>query len=186
MTCIIGWIKNKKMYMGCDNIGSNGSIVIQRNDSKIFTRNNEMIFGYTSSYRMGQLLRYSLKIPLHDPKIPDDEYMSTKFIDEVRNCLKDGGYMIRDNNEESGGTFLVGYKGKLYLISDDFQVGIPSDGFFSVGCGMYYALGAMKVLVKSNKNPVAIIEEALSIAEYYSPGVRGPYQIDHLDIGEKK
>lgn len=52
MTCIIGFIKNKKVYIGGDSAGVGGSHVTIRRDSKVF-KNGNFIMGYTSSFRMG-------------------------------------------------------------------------------------------------------------------------------------
>lgn len=40
---------------------------------------------------------------------------------------------------------MVGYKDTLYTIYEDFQVGICSRGFDSVGCGGDYALGGLYI-----------------------------------------
>lgn len=61
MTCIIGLIKNKKVYIGGDSAGVDGLNITIRKDSKVF-KINKFIIGYTSSFRMGQLLRFKLKI----------------------------------------------------------------------------------------------------------------------------
>ena len=183
MTCIIGWIKDKKIYMGSDSAGSNSFIIMTRNDEKVFIR-DEMIFGYTSSFRMGQLLRFSLKIPLRDPKLNAYEYMCTKFIDAVRDCFKDGGFLEKKDSVEEGGTFLVGYKGKLYKIEDDLQVGIPAETYSSVGGGMYFALGAMKVLQGSEERPEDIINKSLEAAESFCVSVRRPFKIMSIPVKE--
>ena len=62
MTCIVAIAEKNVVYVGADSLGSNGNKIITRKDTKIFIR-KPFIFGFTSSYRMGQLLRYSLVIP---------------------------------------------------------------------------------------------------------------------------
>ena len=71
MTCVIGMIKDDKVYIGADNVGSNLSIKISRNDNKVFKK-DEMIIGCTTSFRMINILQYQLQLPLHDPKISTD------------------------------------------------------------------------------------------------------------------
>jgi ATP-dependent protease HslVU (ClpYQ) peptidase subunit len=68
MTCIVGMVENGKVYIGGDSAGVSGFDYHIREDQKVF-QNGDMIFGFTSSFRMGQLLQYSLKIPDHDPRI---------------------------------------------------------------------------------------------------------------------
>jgi hypothetical protein len=89
---------------------------------------------------MGQILRYSFDVPDHKDKKDMYEYMCTDFIDSVRKAFRNKGYSTVSNNEESGGTFLVGYQGCLFKICGDFQVGMAVDKFSSVGCGFNYAL----------------------------------------------
>lgn len=129
---------------------------------------------------MGQLLRFSLTVPERPYKMDVYEYMVTLFVDEVRQCLKDGGYAAKENEEESGGTFLVGYQGRLFVIHGDYQVGENVDSYNSVGCGEEYALGSMYSTEKLIKGPKDRIIKALKTAEKFSGGVRGPFTIEVL------
>lgn len=126
MTCVVGLIRNKKIFMAADCLGCAGGDTVPRRDPKVFQKEN-MLIGYTTSYRMGQLLRYNLNIPKHNGK-PAFEYMCVDFIDALRECLKKGGYAKKENEVESGGTFLVGFKGKLFEIEVTFKSRNPSTG----------------------------------------------------------
>lgn len=179
MTCIVGFVdKDNSVYIGGDRAGVAGVSLRVREDTKVFKK-GKFAFGYTSSFRMGQLIRFKFTPPKHRPEEKDDfEYMCTDFIDELRICLKDGGYAKNDSNVETGGTFLVGYRGKLYQIACDFQVGITLGTFDSVGCGEDYAMGAMSVLSKDSKMSAEDkILEALKVTESMCAGVRGPFDI---------
>jgi len=175
MTCIVGLVHDGKVYMGGDSAGVAGYDLTVRADEKVFT-NGEFIMGFTSSFRMGQLLRYKFKPPFHLPNVSVDEYMVTSFIEEVRKCLKEGGYAR--SGEESGGRFLVGYKGELFYIDSDYQVGRLVDGFAAVGCGAQIAHGAL--FATGGKHPEERIKTALEAAERFSAGVRGPFVIKSL------
>lgn len=174
MTAIVGIAKDGKVYIGGDSAGVANLDITTRSDEKVF-RNNNMIFGFTSSFRMGQLLRYKLKIPKQ--KCDDDyEYMVTDFIDAVRDCLKKNGYASIENNAERGGDFLVGYKGSLYVIYDDFQVGKSDIQIDAVGCGEKYCLGSM-YSTENEKDITKRLLLALESAEKFSGGVRKPFHI---------
>ncbi|MED1954869.1 hypothetical protein [Brevibacillus centrosporus] len=177
MTCIVGLVHDGKVCMGGDSAGVGGYDLAIRADEKVFI-NEEFIMGFTSSFRMGQLLRYRFKPPYHRPDVSDYEYLVTDFIDEVRSCLKNGGYARTDNGEESAGTFLVGYRGKLYTVEGDYQVGIPADGYAAVGCGDQIAHGAL--YATNGSPPTERIKIALEAAERYSAGVRGPFVIKDM------
>jgi ATP-dependent protease HslVU (ClpYQ) peptidase subunit len=180
MTCIVGMVENGKVYIGGDSASVSGSDCHIREDQKVF-QNGDMIFGFTSSFRMGQLLQYSLKIPDHDPRVDDFKYLCTDFMDAVIKCFKDKGYARNDNGEIEGGQFLLGYKGNLYMIASDFQVAKIKTPFDSVGCGMYYAIGALYILNKDSKlSAEEKMLRALEVAESNSAGVRKPFNIVSL------
>ncbi len=171
MTCIAGVAEGGKVWIGGDSAGVGGYELTVRADSKVF-RNGDFLFGFTSSFRMGQLLRYSL-VP---PKVYDKDpmtFMCTEFIDAVRNCLKAGGYAEKEKEKESGGTFLVGLKGRLFSIYGDYQVGEATAFYDAVGCGQSYALGVLFATV--GESPDYRVRKALAAAEAHSAGVRSPF-----------
>ena len=107
MTCIVGLVHEGVVYIGGDSAGVGGMSLTVRADEKVF-QNGEFLMGFTTSFRMGQLLRYSLKPPRRHPDDDIHQYMVVDFINAVRECLKSGGYASKKNDVESGGTFLVG------------------------------------------------------------------------------
>lgn len=180
MTCIVGIGDGKNVWIGGDSAGTNGWLdQTVRSDVKVFT-NGPMVFGFTSSYRMGQLLRYSLTVPKHyaEDETDDMAYLVTKFVDALRKCLKDGGWGLTDNHHDNGaevgGTFLLGYRGQVYSIQSDFQVAWPTDNIAACGCGENYALGSLH---STTGKPKQRIQQALDAASRFSAGVAGPYTI---------
>ena len=174
MTCIAGWTENRKVVIGGDSAGIGGFDLCIRKDSKVF-KNGPFLFGFTSSFRMGQLLRFSFVPPSQDEEQTVYGFMCTTFIDEIRKCLKDGGFSEIDNNQESGGQFLVAYKGRLFKIDGDFQVGESVDKFDACGSGESFAIGALNVLNESSKSPKEKVRIALETAHAYCIGVRPPF-----------
>lgn len=173
MTCIAGFTDKKNVWIGGDSAGVAGYNLTVRADKKVFIK-DDFIFGFTSSFRMGQLLRYKLAIPFHKPNISTEEYLYTEFIEAVRECFKSGGYTKVDSNRESGGCFLFGYRGRLFLVDDDFQIGESYNGYDAVGCGKGFALGS---LYSSSGTPENRVRKALEAAEAFSAGVRSPFLI---------
>lgn len=181
MTCVAALIYDSVIYMGADSAGVAGVDLTVRADQKVFN-NGEFLIGYAGSFRMGQLLRYALK----PPKYYEDEkdlyaYMVTDFVNAVRNCFKDGGYAQIDKGEEIGGNFLVGVRGRLFKIESDYQVGESVYPYSAVGCGEAYALGALSVT--HTVAPEKRIQLALSTAESFSAGVRGPFVVLNTSKG---
>lgn len=177
MTCIVGLVDAGTVFIGGDSAGVGGWDLTTRSDSKVF-RNGEFIFGFTSSFRMGQLLCYSLRPPDRHPNRDPMAYMAVEFINAVRECLKAGGYATKTSEAEKGGTFLVGYAGRLFLICDDYQVAESAAGYDACGCGESFAKGAM--FANKTLPPEERLKQALLAAETHSAGVRGPFHIESL------
>lgn len=173
MTCIAGVAENGKVWIGGDSAGISGWALRARADEKVF-RKKGMLFGFTTSFRMGDLIRFAFMPPAQTVKQGDREYLCTTFIDALRDCFKDGGYRKSDQGVESGGTFLLGYRGRLYMICDDFQVGESAHGYDAVGSGHEVAIGALCV---GNVTPRARVLKALHAAERHNAAVRGPFKV---------
>jgi len=179
MTCIVGLLDNGTIYMGGDSAGVNCNFMLQtRKDEKVFI-NKEFIFGFTSSFRMGQLLRYSLVPPKRYVETDVYSFMVNDFINSVRKCLKDGGYAQKDKEEESGGTFLVGYQGRLFEIQSDYQVAEVFENYASCGCGFDLALGSL--YSTEGQKPEDRVRIALEAAVKFNAGVRAPFNIKILE-----
>ena len=176
MTCIIGLVADGSVYMGTDSMAVSGWESRVTKLPKVFKR-EDFLIGYTTSFRMGQLLQHQLVIPPRG-KRPVMDYMVTAFVESVRGCLKDYGYTKIENNQEEAGEFLIGYGGRLFEVACDFQVNEYDDGFTAIGCGAPYALGAMKAL--DDDTPEARIGRSLEIAAHFSCGVQGPFHIREL------
>lgn len=182
MTCIVGYIhKNdfgqKSVWLGGDSSGLSGWDLHQRKDPKVF-KVGKFVIGFTTSFRMGQILQHSFNPP---PQQPDEDlykYMCTSFIDEVRRTLHAKGFAERKNDREGGGQFLVGVDGRLFNIESDYQVGENIHGFDAVGCGCGPAIGALAILKEQKANdPREIVTAALKISETFNGGVRGPFNV---------
>ncbi|MCW1413014.1 MULTISPECIES: hypothetical protein [Rhizobium] len=181
MTCIVGLIHNGSVQIGGDSAGVVDLSLTVRADRTVFRR-HEFIFGFTNSFTMGQMLAHSFNPPKRRPEFDAYAFMATEFVDALRCCLKDGGYAKRHNDTERGGTFLVGYAGRLFKIDEDYHVGEPLDGFDACGCGHQIALGAL--FASSNSPPQERLEKALNAAGRFSVGVRGPFHFETLDSAE--
>lgn len=178
MTCIVAYIEKDKVYIGGDSAGIAGYSLSVRKDPKVFINGN-FIFGFTSSFRMGQLLMTNKFSPASQKESETDyHYMITSFIDAVIERFKEGGFLSKENEVLTGGTFLVGYKGKLYEINEDFQVAESFDNFNAVGCGHDIAKGAMHILdTFSVLTPKEKIIKSLEAANRFSAGVSAPFNV---------
>jgi len=181
MTCIVGYIDKEGVYIGGDSaaISSDDLTYNIRSDEKVFQK-GDFIFGFSTSFRMGQLLKYKLRTPAHPKGMDDHQYMATLFIDAVKKCFEDNDYS--DMMGEDGGCFIVGYQGKLYSVLPDYQVAAPKEHYTALGCGELIAMGAM--YASTEKDPIKKIEIALNAAVTFSMGVKPPF--NYVKILNKK
>jgi ATP-dependent protease HslVU (ClpYQ) peptidase subunit len=177
MTCIVG-LKNKgRVIIGGDSAGVDGGFGMYiRADQKVWTK-DEFAFGFTTSFRMGQLLRYNLSLPKRHPDTDLMKWMVTDFIDAVRSCLKTGGFAAKLNDVEQAGTFLVGHAGRLFRVENDYQVGEMLAEYDACGCGESYAKGALYATAASDLDPDSRVALALNAAMQMSAGVRAPFTV---------
>jgi len=173
MTCIVGLVKNGRVYMGGDSaFVSDWDMTILPNQ-KVFIRSGA-VFGVAGNPRALNLLRYHMQIP---PTQEADllSYMATSFLDAMRECFKSNGYAVKDNEfEYIGSNILVGCAGKLFSYDSNYYVSEVSD-YTAIGSGAVAALGAMYATPKVS--PAKRVQIALEAAERLSIGVRGPFQI---------
>jgi len=176
MTCIAALSINGTVYMAGDSAGCDNVSVTLRADQKVFILKNRFIIGFTTSFRMGQLLRFSLTVPSQKKSQDDFQFMCTTFINAVKKCFKEGEYG-EGQNETEGGEFLVGYKGILYKVQSDFQVEKSMEDYSACGAGEDFALGSFFSTNKLNIEPEKRILCALKAAAKFSLSVKEPFYI---------
>lgn len=200
MTCIVGIAVNGAVILGADSAGVDGHWNRRvRADRKVF-KNGELIFGFTTSFRMGQLLEHNLTPPAIQEGMEPYAYAVKLLIPEIRNTLRAGGFMRTESGVEAGGVFLVGFRGSLFRIDSDFQVGESTEKFEAVGCGEAYAMGAMNMayeaafrqpevrsLVAESDADLArvVLQKGLDAAARFSAGVAGPFHFVQLDAKQR-
>lgn len=179
MTCVVALRHENKIYVGCDSAGVGGYSRSNRLDPKIY-RVSEMLIGFTTSFRMGQLLGYSLTPPRHHSDVAVENYMATAFINAVRDCLKAGGWAEKEKEQERGGNFLVAFKGRIFEVQSDYQVAENAEPYNAVGCGVDLALGSFHTSHRWSQSPKERIELALEAAAAFSAGVYPPFRIEEI------
>lgn len=185
MTCIVGWANEKAMIMGGDSAAVGGYDITIRDDPKVFELHQPggpgVLIGFAGSFRMGQLLM-TLKVP-RDTRENLFAFMVVDFIPVIRKLFGSGGFMVKEHGREEGGKFLVAYRGRIFTIDGDFQVGMPSDNYDAIGCGEAYALGVMDVLLRQKEaDPQKVLATALEVSAKRSGGVRPPFRLAVVDL----
>lgn len=181
MTCIVGIQKGSEVWIGGDSAGTAGNMHQRvRKDKKVFVR-GEFIIGFCGSFRMGDLMKHTLVLPETREGVDDTAFMVNDFVDAVRKCFAEEA--AKSGDEKLVPAFLVGFRGKLYNVQGDYQVGQPEDGFDATGCGADIAMGAMHAS-KSVRSPKKRILQALEASERNNAAVRAPFHVLSLKSGD--
>lgn len=179
MTAIVGLVDKGTVYIGGDSASVEPEIMMVHSvkGEKVFI-NGSFVYGFCKSFRAGQVLRYSFVPPKHPPKMDTVKYLSTLFTDKLRKTYEKSGYGGNDDEGDIGGCFILGYDGRLFIMYEDYNISEPADGFAAVGCADMACLGSL--YSTKDKHPLIRIHTALTAAEHFSGGVRGPWTIKSI------
>ena len=199
MTCIVAVTDGQTVVIGGDSAAASGQELRIRADPKVFLVGSHYAIGFTTSFRMGQILRYGTHLPEPPPEIGRDEldrFMVAELVPAVRQAFADHGFAktarfaspgeasVTEEGQEVGGLFLVGVAGQIFEIRRDYHIARPAVPYSAVGFGSLVALGALHALEScedlSLKERAAM---ALAASEAYSPSVRGPFHFVELPAG---
>ena len=176
MTCIAGYIEqNGDIYMGGDSIGIIGSDYLISKDPKVFIRRN-MIFGFTSSFRMGDILKYDFDIPDHDPKISTNEYLTSIFLVDLLERYEERKFLQITDNVAMSGIFLLGYDKRLFRVESDFCIIEDVKNYAAAGCGQDFTKAILYSLEDSGLTAEEKITKSMIAAAEFSM-VKEPFLI---------
>jgi len=139
-------------------------------DPKVF-QTGSMLIGWTGKLRVFQRIQYGLQVPEHPKGREDIAYLVLDFTEALRNCLRSGGCLRKENEIEDAEQFLLGYRGTLYIVDSNFQVQHHQRNYYAIGSGGSYAMGVLYATEKGF-DPVSRIQIALEAATEFCPSVR--------------
>lgn len=176
MTCIVGIESNSGATLSADSSSVGNHHTRRVNGSKVFSYDNGTICGYTTSFRMGQILEHHVVPPELDRN--ERDYVIEVLIPEVRRAMKDRGYSEVQNNEEKGGFFLLGIEDKIFKVQRDFSAIRYQEPYFAVGEGAREAYGAISAILNMDngniESPKFVAEAAIKAAAKFNSGVKLP------------
>jgi ATP-dependent protease HslVU (ClpYQ) peptidase subunit len=169
MTCIVGLEHGGHVFIGGDIQGTGWNKKVVHTQPKVFSKAG-VVFGYTTSYRFGQLIEQVLS----DPVIPDDSGAVYRWLITV--LVPDIKKMLKANEWEEGGSCLIGVKGQLWELQSDWSVLRSVNGYSSVGSGYEYAHGSLYTslldrTIKTDDEAISIVQNAIRAAGSFSPSV---------------
>lgn len=171
MTSIVAYKKEDTIIIGGDSAASGNNRIVSRKDKKVFKRRG-IAFGFAGSFRIGQLIKYSLKIPKRPTHMYNEEYIFNCLIGEIFKLLK-LNKLVKKNQMDCN--ILIGYGKQIYKVDSDFQVEIADDNYAAIGDGADIALGALFVLKDTELTPEEKLEKALYASARYCTTVSPPF-----------
>jgi ATP-dependent protease HslVU (ClpYQ) peptidase subunit len=178
MTCIVGLEHKGAVWIGGDSAAVSGDDIVSHSEPKVFF-NGPFLIGFSTSFRIGDLLRYALKPPVPKKGQHVLAFLATTFVDKVRNLFREKGVLGTNGEDqtEDGATFLIGFRGSLYVVEEDFQVYQPLRGYHAIGAGDNPALGSL--YSSDSREPQTRVLEALKASEQFCSVVRAPFHVLH-------
>jgi ATP-dependent protease HslVU (ClpYQ) peptidase subunit len=183
VTCIAGLVeKGGRIVIGADSQATAGYNRFVECFPKVFLL-GEMLVACAGSRRVNQLLKCGLQVPFHKPEVPVESYLVNDFMGSFRSLLGSNSWRWDDNGQSKipdGSELLLGYRGRLFGVWHDFQIGEVKEGYLALGSGGQVARGALYAnghLVDG----VRRIMNALEAAQNFDAGVGGPFLVLTLD-----
>jgi len=160
MTCIVTVTDGQTVVIGGDSALTGGHELRLAGEPKVF-RVGSYVMGFTTSLRMGQILRYGVKFP-DPPEAPKDDellhFMVTEFVEAVREAFAAKGFAktarfaapgdpsVTEEGQERGRVFVAGVAGQIFEVRQDYHVARPATPYTAIGRGVLIALGALHAL----------------------------------------
>jgi ATP-dependent protease HslVU (ClpYQ) peptidase subunit len=97
------------------------------------------------------------------------KFMVVKVLPSLRTCLTENGFDFSESKGDSKSVeqrfhFLIAVGGELFDIGDDFSICRSNDGWYAIGSGAGYALGALAM----GATPQEAVEASCKFSVYSS------------------
>jgi len=159
MTTIVSVQSDDGVLFGADSqvTASNGRKYSATRMVKITQRNDYIIAG-SGECAPCDIAQHIWLPPKPTVKDKKDLYhfMIATVVPSLKQCFKDNDYKVNPDDDETAFSFLIAVCGEVFEIADDFSISLDDSGFYGVGSGSGYAIGAL--------HAGATVEQALSIA----------------------
>lgn len=156
------------------------------NLSKV-SQNGPYLLGAAGDVRAINILHHVLAPPtppnnLRGRKL--DAFITNKFIPTLREAFEKQGYATPEREgthiAEHDSTVLVVIHGVIYVIDGDYSWSSDANGYYALGSGTDYALGALHILLNKKKSvdisvAKGVLTKAISAASKFDVNTGAPY-----------
>lgn len=184
LTCIVGIVKDGKVWMGGDRFVSSGEMKFIGGPKIYYLEWNgrrEYLVGDAGGHRAGNLIQTAdiQGEELGDPYLNVVEVL----LPAIRKTLINGGAMGKfDDGTDEGNAMLIGHRGRLFRVCSAFGAVEPSEGYSAVGSACEVAIGAFSAMgqMGTTWHPRNKLAVALDAAEKHNRNVSKPF--DFLEL----
>lgn len=182
MSVVASLIQNGRVHMAADSAMSDDSMIHVAREPKIFAWKN-YLFGVTGSIRVLNIV-HALFEPPGNTRGDDYFYVVSDLTGALRKLFdREGVELEGDASADSSKhdfSMLIGYKGRVFVVDDSFQVTEPVSYYFAIGGGADYAMGALEVLSPFRWPAETKLKRAIDSACAWSTACRGPVVFETL------
>ena len=179
MTTIVGVENADGCVIASDSrVAEGGKVYTHPKMIKAIERGSYIIGG-AGDYRALQVVLHGWQPPLVSAKAKQNlyEFVINKVAPSLKTILSEAGIEFTkpsDSDEKFELNLLIGINGSLFEIDSDFAVAMNDSGFYAIGSGGDYALGAL--------HAGAPVLEAMRIAALNNNGTSAPFHILKQDV----
>lgn len=168
MTTVVGIQYDDKAVLVSDSLmTTSSSKYVDPRMSKIVQRGKYLI-ARSGDVNACDIIQHIWRPPTPTAKDKVDlfHFVIAKVVPSLRKCLKDNDYTLEKAPDEATRfVILIVVSGQLFEIDDDFAVAVREDGFYGIGSGSDYAVGALYA--------GATAQRAVEIASQLDPNTGG-------------
>ena len=179
-TCIVAVKDRGVVHFGADSLVSSEYNKFTSAQTKL-VRLGDLLVGVCGSIRVYNVVACDVTPPTRtDNKSSDYRYIVSSLVPELRERLRAAGALMTENGFDSiEAHLLIGYRGNIYWIDDEFQVIQPDADYWAAGSGREYALGSL-YSSRTLGDPRQRIQLALEAASAFVPSVAAPYVFESI------
>lgn len=170
MTTIIGVeYANRCVILGDSRIVGDSKIYSHPDMVKVVTNGNYLV-GVAGDVRALQVVLHTWKPPVLLAKDKNNifQFMVNKVAPSLKQLLTDAGLLdAKSPDKDFEINIIIGLNGNLFEIDSDFAVSRNSEGYYAIGTGGDYALGALYAGVTP--------EQAAEVAVINDSKTAGPF-----------
>lgn len=175
MTCVLGVETPNGVWLGSDSyLGSDEDWRDGLDGPKWFDWGGAR-FAYSGALRPAQLIARA-SAPRRPRGDEDDGAYLARLIETARRVHKAHDVVRRDMDL----SWLLAYRGRLYMVMDDYALVRSAHGYAACGAGEKYALGALAATAKAGLDPATRVRRALAAAARHSNSVAEPFYVEQV------